>query len=103
MPVRVSTLTVFPASMNNGTAISAPLESFACFMTFVAVFPLIPGSVSITFGPGTPVPPDRVMALIKRSGGQVRLRSEYALHVRLPDERLATATAAVKKCLQALR
>ena len=62
-----------------------------------------PGSVSITFGPGTPVPPDRVMALIKRSGGQVRLRSEYALHVRLPDERLATATAAVKKCLQALR
>jgi transcription-repair coupling factor (superfamily II helicase) len=62
-----------------------------------------PDSVSITFSEGAPVPPDKVMALVKQSKGTVRLVPEYTLRLQVSNERLATAIEAAKKCLRALR
>jgi transcription-repair coupling factor (superfamily II helicase) len=59
-------------------------------------------SVSITFAEDAGIPPDRVMGFIKRSGGRVKLIPEYTLRIALPDQQLATASRAVKKCLQEL-
>ena len=59
-------------------------------------------SVSITFSEGATVPPDKVMALIKRSSGRIRLIPEYTLRITLSDQSLSAASDAVKKCLQAL-
>jgi len=47
-PVRVSTLILSPFSTKFGTLISAPVSTFAGFVTFVAVLPRIPGSVYST-------------------------------------------------------
>ncbi len=58
--------------------------------------------VSITFSEQARIAPDRIMRFIKRSGGSVRLIPEYTLRIALPDGSLATAVAAVKKCLQEL-
>lgn len=46
--VRVSILILSPVLMNRGTLISAPVSTVAGFVAFVAVSPLIPGSVSVT-------------------------------------------------------
>jgi transcription-repair coupling factor (superfamily II helicase) len=60
------------------------------------------GSVSITFSEHAKISPDKVMLLIKRSGGTTRLVPERTLRINLPDPSLAAALTAVKKCLQAL-
>ncbi|HEY6012261.1 MAG TPA: TRCF domain-containing protein, partial [Nitrospirota bacterium] len=60
-------------------------------------------AVNITFSENSRIPPDRVLALLKRGRGTVKFIPEYTLQVALPDESLKTATDAVKKCLQDLR
>ncbi len=60
-------------------------------------------AVNITFAEDAAVPPDRVMALLKKNKGKIKLIPEYTLQVSLPDESLRTASEAVKKCLQELR
>ena len=47
-PVLVSTRIISPSLMKIGTLISAPVSSVAGFVTFVAVSPFTPGSVSVT-------------------------------------------------------
>ncbi len=59
--------------------------------------------VNITFAEGASVSPDRVMVMIKKSKGRIRLIPEYTLQVSLPDGSLRTASEAVKKCLQELQ
>jgi transcription-repair coupling factor (superfamily II helicase) len=59
-------------------------------------------SLTITFAENAHVSPDRVMVLIKKSKGRIRLVPEYTLQVVLPDESLKTASETVKKCLQEL-
>ena len=58
--------------------------------------------VNIVFAEGAAVSPDKVMALLKKNKGKIRLVPEYILQVVLPDHSLHTASAAVKKCLQEL-
>ncbi len=59
--------------------------------------------VNMTFAPGAPISPDRVMILIRKNKGRIRMIPEYTLQVSLPDESLRTAAEAVKKCLQELQ
>jgi len=61
------------------------------------------GFVNITFAEHAQISPDRVMVLIKKSRGRIKLVPEYTLQVALPDETLRTASEAVKKCLQELQ
>jgi transcription-repair coupling factor (superfamily II helicase) len=58
--------------------------------------------VNITFTDEANISPDRVMVLIKKSDGNIKLIPEYTLQIALPDESLRTATDAVKKCLHEL-
>jgi transcription-repair coupling factor (superfamily II helicase) len=58
--------------------------------------------VTITFAENSNIPPDKVMALLKKSKGRTRLISEYTLQAALPDPSLRTASDVVKKCLQEL-
>jgi transcription-repair coupling factor (superfamily II helicase) len=58
--------------------------------------------VTITFADDAGISPDRVMTLLKRHKGKIKLVPEYTLQIRLPDQSLRTATEAVKKCLQEL-
>jgi transcription-repair coupling factor (superfamily II helicase) len=60
------------------------------------------GSLSITFAENATVSPERVMVLIKKSKGTIKLIPEYTLQVALSDESLKAASEAVKKCLQEL-
>jgi transcription-repair coupling factor (superfamily II helicase) len=57
---------------------------------------------NITFAEQTNISPDRVMVLIKRNKGTIKLIPEYTLQIALPDESLRSASDAVKKCLQEL-
>jgi transcription-repair coupling factor (superfamily II helicase) len=59
-------------------------------------------SLTITFAGNAGVSPDRVMALLKKNKGRIKLIPEYTLQVALSDESLKTASEAVKKCLQEL-
>ncbi len=58
--------------------------------------------VKITFTEQANISADRVMVLIKKSKGKIKLIPEYTLQIALPDESLRTAADAVKKCLQEL-
>jgi transcription-repair coupling factor (superfamily II helicase) len=58
--------------------------------------------VNIVFAEGAVVSPDKVMALLKKNKGKIRLVPEHTLQLALPDHSLHTASAAVKKCLQEL-
>jgi len=60
-------------------------------------------AVTITFAGDAAIAPDRVMALLKRNQGRIKLIPERALQISLPDQTLRTASDAVKKCLQDLR
>jgi transcription-repair coupling factor (superfamily II helicase) len=60
------------------------------------------GSLTITFAENAAISPDRVMVLLKKSKGTIRLIPEYTLHITLPDDSLKTASEAAKKCLQEL-
>jgi hypothetical protein len=48
------------------------------------------------------VPPEKVMALLRKNRGTIRFIPEYTLRIDLPDPSLAAASEAVKKCLQDL-
>ncbi len=58
--------------------------------------------VTITFAENSGISPDRVMMLLKRHKGKIKLVPEYTLQITLPDQALRTASEAVKKCLQEL-
>ncbi|MCK9418277.1 MAG: transcription-repair coupling factor [Nitrospirae bacterium] len=58
--------------------------------------------VNITFTVNAGISPDRVMTLLKRNKGRIKLVPEYTLQIALPDQTLRTASEAVKKCLQEL-
>ena len=58
--------------------------------------------VQITFAEGATISPERVMLLLKRNKGKIKLVPEYTLQVSLGDDSLKTASNAVKKCLQEL-
>jgi len=57
-------------------------------------------SLTITFDENAKISPDRVMLLIRKNKGKIKLIPEYTLQLALPDESLQTAVDAVKKCLQ---
>jgi transcription-repair coupling factor (superfamily II helicase) len=59
-------------------------------------------AVTITFAEGSGVSPDRILVLIKKSQGRIKLVPEYTLRIALADPSLRTAAEAVKKCLQEL-
>ncbi|HSB33974.1 MAG TPA: TRCF domain-containing protein, partial [Nitrospirota bacterium] len=59
-------------------------------------------SLTITFTGQAAISPDKVMALLRKNRGRIRLIPEYTLQVSLPDETLRTASESVKKCLQEL-
>ncbi len=56
----------------------------------------------ITFAEGAKISPERVMLLLKKNKGKIKLVHEYTLQLALGDESLKTASNAVKKCLQEL-
>jgi len=58
--------------------------------------------VNITFAGNAGISPDRVMTMLKRNKGRIKLIPEYTLQIALPDQSLRTASEAVKKCLQEL-
>ncbi len=58
--------------------------------------------VNITFAENAGISPDRVMMLLKKNKGRIKLIPEYTLQIALPDQSLRTASEAVKKCLQEL-
>jgi transcription-repair coupling factor (superfamily II helicase) len=58
--------------------------------------------VNITFAKNAGISPDRVMTLLKRNKGRIKLIPEYTLQIALTDQLLRTASEAVKKCLQDL-
>ena len=58
--------------------------------------------VNITFAEGAGISPERVMILLKKNGGKIKLVPEYTLQIALADPSLRTAAEAVKKCLQEL-
>jgi transcription-repair coupling factor (superfamily II helicase) len=58
--------------------------------------------VNITFAEDARVPPDKVMALLRKNKEKVRLIPEYTLQVAIPDQSLRTVSDSVKKCLQEL-
>jgi transcription-repair coupling factor (superfamily II helicase) len=55
--------------------------------------------VKIIFTEQANISPDRVMVLIKKNKGHIKLIPEYTLQIALPDDSLQTAVDAVKKCL----
>ncbi len=58
--------------------------------------------VNITFAEDARISPDRVLLVLKKSKGTIKLVSEYTLQMSLPDNWLETVSRAVKKCLQEL-
>ena len=58
--------------------------------------------VNITFAEGAGISPERVMILLKKNGGKIKLVPEYTLQIAIADPSLRTAAEAVKKCLQEL-
>jgi transcription-repair coupling factor (superfamily II helicase) len=59
-------------------------------------------AVSITFAEDARIPPDKVMALLKKGKDRIKLIPEHTVQINLADPSLGTAIAAVKKCLQDL-
>ena len=58
--------------------------------------------VNITFAEGSGISPERVMIMLKKNRGKIKLVPEYTLQIALADPSLRTAAEAVKKCLQEL-
>jgi transcription-repair coupling factor (superfamily II helicase) len=58
--------------------------------------------VNITFAEGANISPERIMLLLRKNKGKIRLVQEYTLQVALDDHSLRTAADAVKKYLQEL-
>jgi transcription-repair coupling factor (superfamily II helicase) len=59
--------------------------------------------VNITFGENASISPDRVLAIIKKNKGRIKLIPEFTLQIKLSDESLKTVSETVKKCLQELQ
>jgi len=59
-------------------------------------------AVTITFTEGANISPERIMLILKKNKGKIRLIPEYTLQIALGDPSLQTASAAVKKYLQEL-
>jgi transcription-repair coupling factor (superfamily II helicase) len=57
-------------------------------------------AVNITFAEGTGISPERIMSMLKKYKGKIKLIPEYTLRIMVPDQSLKTAADAVKKCLQ---
>jgi transcription-repair coupling factor (superfamily II helicase) len=60
-------------------------------------------AVTITFSEGARISPDKIMALLKRNQGRIKLIQEFTLQIAIADETLRTASEALRKCLQQLR
>jgi transcription-repair coupling factor (superfamily II helicase) len=58
--------------------------------------------VNITFAEHARIAPEKVMSLLKKNKGKIKLIPEYTLQLVLTDPSLQTAAKAVKKCLQEL-
>ena len=58
--------------------------------------------VNLTFAEDAAVPPDKVMTLLKRNKGRMKLIPEYTLQIATPDPSLQAVSDIVKKCLQEL-
>jgi transcription-repair coupling factor (superfamily II helicase) len=58
--------------------------------------------VNITFAEGANISPERIILLLKKNKGKIRLVQEFTLQVTLDDQSLRTAADAVKKYLQEL-
>lgn len=58
--------------------------------------------VNITFTENANISPDKIMQVLKKNKGRIKLVPEYTLQVMVPDQTLKTASSAVKKCLQEL-
>ena len=59
--------------------------------------------VNITFEEKAKIPPDRVLALLKKNKGRIKLIPEFTLQIRLVNDLLETVSETVKKCLQELQ
>jgi len=59
-------------------------------------------AVTITFSEDARISPDKIMALLKRNQGRIKLIPEFTLQLAIADETLKTASEAVRKCLQQL-
>jgi transcription-repair coupling factor (superfamily II helicase) len=59
--------------------------------------------VNITFVENANISPDRVLVLLKKNKGRIKLIPEFTLQIKLSDESLKTVSEAVKKCLQELQ
>jgi len=59
--------------------------------------------ITITFSENARISPDKIMALLKRNQGRIKLVQEFTLQLALDDETLKTASETVRKCLQQLR
>jgi transcription-repair coupling factor (superfamily II helicase) len=59
-------------------------------------------SVNISFSDHARIEPDKVLKLIRRSRGTIRMAQERTLRITLQDVSLHVLSDAVKKCLQAL-
>jgi transcription-repair coupling factor (superfamily II helicase) len=60
-------------------------------------------TITITFSEGARISPDKIMALLKRNQGRIKLIPEFTLQIAIADETLKTASEALRKCLQQLR
>jgi transcription-repair coupling factor (superfamily II helicase) len=58
--------------------------------------------VNITFAEGANIPPERIMLLLKKNKGKIKLIPEYTLQIALGDQSLRSVSDAVKKYLQEL-
>jgi len=59
-------------------------------------------AVNITLAEGANISPDRIMLVLKKNKGKIKLIPEYTLQIALGDQSVRTASAAVKKYLQEL-
>jgi transcription-repair coupling factor (superfamily II helicase) len=59
-------------------------------------------AVTITFSEAARISPDKIMALLKRNQGRIKLIAEFTLQLTIADETLKTASEALRKCLQQL-
>jgi transcription-repair coupling factor (superfamily II helicase) len=59
--------------------------------------------VNITFVENANISPDRVLALLKKNKGRMKLIPDFTIQVKLSDESLNAVSEIVKKCLQELQ
>ena len=60
------------------------------------------GRALLTFAPSTPVPPDRILAVIKGSGGRITMRKEYTMEAQIAREPWPIVREALEKLMRAL-